>query len=396
MSRESPSLGVAAHWGALLLFPFDVMAACEGMSLRSFMSRNTGLSPAHLSQEGFNVKGARRLERISEHSQRVAREHLRDGGYSELEVDQLLAVHPKTPLAGFAYRLGQASPVQLAHAIVYCARVDRLAADVLAHIEGGDFESCKHVLADFLAYEAQVYASEELRHEVLGLRQAILEAREWQALVKPSATAASYALMAALAAVDVEWGARYLGRLQPVPTFFWMQPKFHPDFDPTNSKGLKRDVVARPTRHLFELLWAVAKRGTGRKEWPTEKPGPKELTQDIAHESTSDLVVRKWVSGAKPLRFDQAVELWRSLTTNLSGEGCLEVPVPWISLALWMERSLVRKKPGSSLAGTVIVLCHESYGNIWEGHRRRWADRLPAPADLPWPEWLRAQSSSPG
>lgn len=395
MTHIAPSAEIARLWAGLLLIPMDVMAACQGVSTRSLMSKVTGLSPAHLSQSGFDVKGAKRLQRVRDTALKESQRYLSSKGYSENEIDAILAAHPETPLAGLAYQLGQAAPAPPLDSIAFGARVDRLALDAHGCIQRNALEEYKQQLADFLREEAQVYKLRELQLELIDLSRTIAAAADWESLAKPSSTVADYALLAVLAAVDVEWGARYLARLKPVPTFFWLQPRFHPNFDPTNSKGLKRDVVARPVRHLLELLWTIAKRGTERREWPVEPPGPRALAREIGHVPTDELTIRKWVSGAKPMRFDQAVELWASLTMNLSGGDGYEVPVPWISIALWMERVLIRKKPRSSLARSVLVLCHESYANIWEGHRARWADRLPEAGTLPWPDRLLAQSSSP-
>ena len=391
----TPSAEIAKRWKGLLLVPLTVAAACEGLSTRSLISKVTGLSPAHISHTGFNVKGARRLQRIRETSLKVSRQDLSSKGYSAAEIKDVLSACPETPLAGFVFRMGQAASAPLSDSMTFGARVDRLAFDSVECIQRNAIEKYKQLLANFLLEEAQLYTRKELRQELEDLCVAVLTAPDWQALTEPSSKATQYALLAVLSAVDVDWGARYLAKLKPVPTFLWLQPRFHSDFDPTNSRGLKRAVVARPVRHLLELLWTVGKRATQRIEWPSEPPGPAVLARDIGHVPTDDLIIRKWVSGAKPIRFDQAVEVWSNLTMNLLGGEAYEVPVPWISLALWMERVLIQRKPRSSLASTVLILSHESYGHIWEGHRARWADRLHKPGTLPWPDWLLAQSSQP-
>lgn len=378
------------------MIPYDISAACEGVSMRSFMSKVTGLSPAHISQAGFDVKGPKRLQRVRATSLKVFVQHLSSKGYSDVEIEDILSAYPETPLAGLAHQLGHAGPAPLINAIAFASRVDRLALDALDCVHQGSIQEYKQRLSSFFREEAAVFEVEDLRREALALSECICAAEDWASLTKLSSTVADYALLAVLAAIDVEWGARYFSGLKPVPTLLWLQPRFHPDFDETNSKGLKRDVVARPVRHLLELSWSLARRGTSRKQWPTEPPGPSVLARDIGHVETSDLIIRKWLSGAKPMNFAQAVDIWNSLNTNISGGHSYEVPVPWLCLALWMERSLIRKKARSCVAGSVMVLCHASYGHIWEGHRARWADRLPMAGDLPWPDWMLAQSSSPG
>lgn len=278
------------------------------------------------------------------------------------------------------------------------ARLDRLALDALRCVENDEVSAYRRLLIDFLDEEIHFVEDRQYAADIAEVRQALSASTDWASLQGPSDAVAQYVLFAVLAAIDVEWGARYFGRLAPTPTFLWLAPQFHPDFDASNSKGLKRNVVTRPVSKLFDLLWAVAMRGTSRHaRWPTNPPSPPTLAADIGHESTSDGVIRKWTNGAKPIRLDQVVELWASLTANLSGGTTFEVPIPWIAVALWMERTLVKRssKQNSTKAGTVIFLSDTVYQAIWAGRRKRWADELPEPGNLPWPDWLKAQSSWP-
>lgn len=387
---------VVQLWTQLQFFPIEMIAACEGKSVKSFLAESTGLSPAHLSTSGLVIKNAKKLDQVGFHVQAHAQKNLKSKGYSDDEVRQQIAACPDTALAGLAYRLGHAGPEPLQLAMDFGARLDRLTLRAIHCAETHDLQNYQDLVVQFLQEEWTASGVEENRQEVGQLQQQVLAATDWADLQKPTDQLLQYLLLAMLAAVDVDWGARYFRRLSPTPTFFWMTPRFHPEFDETNSKGLKRAVVTRPVGKLLELLWAVTKRGASKQnEWPSEPPGPSLLASDIAHIPTNDGVIRKWSSGAKPLRFDQAAELWESLHANLLGGEAFEVPLPWIAVALWMERALIRPMPKSSKAGTVVILSDSTSQHIWVAHRERWATYLPKPGNLSWPEWLLAQSSWP-
>lgn len=385
-------------WGSLCAVPLDMLTACEGRSrsIRSVVAAATGLSAAHLSQSGLAVKSHKRAQSIQARMRTQARRQLSAKGYSPDEIAQILAEHPDTPLAGLVYRLGQAGQAPLKLAMDFAARIDQLADGVAKAMETSEVEPYKALLLEFLREELACYPAPDAQDELNKRQQTISAAAEWAELDAPTAHLVEYLLLAVLAAVDAEWGARYFGGLTPNPTILWMSPRFHPDFDPENSKGLKRDVVARPVGSLLRVMWTLAKRGTSKREaWPAEPPGPSELARDIASEDISDGLVRKWSTGAKPATLDQMAEVWASLCRNLSGGPVYELPFPWIAIALWMERALVKRKPDTTVPGTVVFLSDTAYQTIWAGHRRRWSAQLPEPGDRPWPEWLLAYSSWP-
>lgn len=385
-------------WASLCTLPLDMLAACEGRSrsIRSILADATGLSAAHLSQSGLTVKSPKRAQTIQARMRTQARRQLTAKGYSPNEIEQILAEHPDTPLAGLVYRLGQAGPAPLKLAMEFAARIDQLAEGVVRAMASGRMEPYKALLLEFLGEELACYPVPDAQADLTQLQQAVSSATEWAELDAPTAHLVEYLLLAVLAAVDVEWGARYFGRLTPTPTFLWMSPRFHPDFDPQNFNGLKRDVLARPVGNLLRVMWTLAKRGTSKREaWPAEPPGPSELARDIASEDISDGLVRKWSTGAKPATLDQMASAWASLCGSLSGGLAYELPFPWIAVALWMERALVKRKPDTTVPSTVVFLSDTAYQTLWAGHRQRWSTQLPKPGDRPWPEWLLAYSSWP-
>jgi hypothetical protein len=375
-----------------------MVAACEGRSksVRSIVGSATGLSPAHLSQSGIAVKSAKRAQSIPEHARNQSRQKLCLKGYSPDEIDQILAEHPDTLFAGMVYRLGQAAPAPLKLAKQFGARVDRLITSAAEFAAASEMEPYKALLLEFLQEEVECCAHPDMCVELTQSQEAVSAATDWAALEAPTSHLTDRLLLAVLAAVDVEWSARYFGGLTPTPTFLWLSPRFHPDFDEQNSKGLKRDIVSRPIGNLLRLMWTLAKRGTSKQEaWPTKPPGPSELARDIASENIGDGLIRKWSTGASPAKFDQLGGVWKCLCENLSGGLHYELPVPWIVVALWMERALVKRNPDASLPRTVVFLSDIAYQAAWDGHRTRWSAHLPKPGDRPWPEWLLAYSSWP-
>jgi hypothetical protein len=399
-SSKGPPLhtNVNRLWACLSTVPLDMLAACEGRSrsIRSVVAAATGLSEAHLSQSGLAVKSPKRAQSIQARIRTQARRLLTAKGYSPDEIAQILAEHPDTPFAGLVYRLGQAGPAPLELAIRFSARVDQLVEGAGNAVATGAVETYKALLLQFLGEELPCYRAPDAQAALTELQKTVSAAANWDDLDAPTNTLVEYLLLAVLAAVDVEWGARYFGGLTPTPTLLWMSPRFHPDFDPQNSKGLKRDVVARPVGNLLRVMWTFAKRGTSKRAaWPAQPPGPTQLTRDIAREDISDGLVRKWSTGAKPANLDQMVDVWNSLCHSLSGGPAYAIPFPWIATALWMERALVKRKPESSIPRQVILLSDTAYRSIWTGHRNRWSAQLPKPGDRPWPEWLLTYSSWP-
>lgn len=385
-------------WVRLCTVPLEMLTACEGRSrsIRSVVAAATGLSAAHLSQSGLAVKSPKRERSVQERMRAQARQQLSTKGYSPNEIEQILAEHPDTPFAGLIYRLGQAGPTPLELAMRFAARVDQLAEDVVKAIATGEVEAYKGRLVEFLSEELTCYQAAVAQGELTQLRQTVAAAADWAELDVPTAHLVEYVLLAVLAAVDVEWGARYFGGLTPTPTFLWMSPRFHADFDPQNARGLRRDVVARPVGNLLRVMWTLAKRGTSKRAaWPVKPPGPSQLAMDIASMDIGDGLVRKWSSGAKPATLEEMADVWACLCANLSGGTAYELPLPWIAVALWMERALVKRKPETTTPATVVFISDTAYERIWTGHRVRWASDLPKPGVRPWPEWLLAYSSWP-
>jgi hypothetical protein len=391
---------VARLWDALLSWPLEIFAACEARSVRSYLSEVTGLSPAHVSKRGLAITNPKRLDRVVEHVQHYVRQTLQAKGYSQSEIEQLVETFPRTPLAGLVHRFGQALPVPLTLAMELGARIDGLAVAAIQAAESDALDVYRALLLRWLDDELLCPRDAALDAEILDLQRVVTSANDWSGLLGPTDSIVQYAMLATLSAVDVEWGAYFFRTLTltptPTPTFHWLFPRFHSDFDLQNSKSLKRNIVARPVERALELLWIIAKRGTSeRLVWPDALPGPSRLAQDIADEHIGDGNIRKWSCGAMPISLDQMVELWASLTLNLSNRGCIDVPIPWMAVALWMDRSLVRRRSKSSKPGTVIALPEPSYKAIWVAQRRRWKEQLPEPGDRPWPEWLLAQSAWP-
>jgi len=389
---------IAKLWNGLGALPLGMSAAWQGKSIDSLLAEMTGLSPAHLSSSGLEIKNQKRRDRVLEHVLAHSRSALAAKGWSQDEIEQYTAACPKTALAGLAYHLVHARHAPLSLAVSVCARLDRLVLDAHRCVESGDLSAYQCQLIEFLDEEGLYVENPQYSADISEIRRTLLSATDWASLQGPSDALAQHVLFAVLAAIDVEWGANYFGPLTPTPTLLWLMPQFHPDFDRSNSKGLKRNVVIRPVAKLFDLLWALAKGGTSRNAvWPSNAPGPSELAKDIAHESIDDGVIRKWTNGAKPIPFDKVIKVWERLTENLSGGGTFAPPVPWIAVALWMERALLKGavKPNSAIPKTVLIPSDIAYKAIWAMHRKRWADKLPEPGNHPWPGWLHAQSSWP-
>jgi hypothetical protein len=396
MKPDGPLQRINARWQRFATLPLEILIACEGRSrsLRSAVSESTGLSAAHISKNGLRTQHEKRAQRVATHQLKKEREALARKGYSAEEIETLLKNAPDTIFAALVYRFGQTSSAPLEAAQRYARRIDELieaAAQAAADDAPQTYREC---LAGFLEEERCGYTDPDVRRQLDEFRRDVLAADRWDDLTESTDLLIEYALLAFLAAVDVEWGAQYFQRLTPTPTFLWLAPRFHPDFSPDNP--MKKEVVSRPVGNLLRLMWAITKRrASSTAEWPTKPPGPTQLAKDIACADIGDGLIRKWSTGAKPISMDQLAEIWTSLCANLFDGETVPVPLPWIMVALWMERALVKRAPSSTKPRGVTFLPDTSYRTIWNRHREQWSAHLPEPGALPWPEWIMAYSSRP-
>jgi hypothetical protein len=217
---------VARIWATLLSLPLDVFAVCEGKSVRSFLSDLTGLSPAHVSTRGLDVKSPKRFDRIAEHVRKHTRRNLEAKGYLQSDIEQLSKACPQTPLAGLVYHLGQASPRPPELAMEVGSRIDKLALEAIRATEANSLQAYRELLLEYLDEELFFHVDDEHDAEVRELRRVVSAAADWSGLQSPSDSIAQYALLATLSAVDVEWGAFYFRSLTPTPTFLWLFPGF--------------------------------------------------------------------------------------------------------------------------------------------------------------------------
>ncbi len=387
---------LAGIWQRARLAPLSFVSALAGRSVKSLLSDATGLSLAHLSSKGLRVASRNREREVERHVHEKARAAFMQAGLSQAEADAVLARRPETAWAVFVFDLEFVTGLPLSLSAACALGLDELAARAIRALEGADVEAYRAVLEAALREDPDNIDAPQPDPGFADLSNAIGAATGWPALVAPTNLLVDYKLLSLLAALDVEWGARYFESMAPTPTLPWLFPRFHPDFDETNSRELKRDVVARPIRSLLQLMWMLPRSRVGQTlAWPDRFPGPSEFARDVARETLTDATVRKMFAGVRRLRLDEVLDLWTALCRAL-GDG-IERPPPWlwVMVGLLMEERFLENVPGGTRPGTIAIPSEAAYRRMWDNHRRRWADSLPPAGVRTWPAWLLAQSSSP-
>lgn len=398
-SATSASIArLGAIWAGLsLTLPLDLIASSLGKSVRSYLQMVTGLSQAHLATRGLHVRHEKRRLEVLANIEKTSRSHLEGQGYSAREIDEVLRDMPSAPLAQLVYWFAQCRPGSLPLAAEYAKSVNALCVNAQTALQEQCLATYKRALADFIQAEFSDGGTGSSSRDVETLMCEIDAADDWAGLGQPSNDIAMLAMVSLLAAVDAEWTPRYFGRLQPVPTFLWMLPKVDPALRECGlDKPRKRPLLESPTRRLLQMLWLIMKRRTSAThDWPACRPGPAELARDIGQIDLSDALISKWFAGAKPLRLAEVLVLWEGLSGMSAGADRYEPPLPWMAIAIWAERVLVRRYVNSTKLASVVLLSEDQYRSAWSRHRARWGASAPVGGDLSWPRWLVDQSSSP-
>jgi hypothetical protein len=399
MNEDSAADGggaLAAHWLNFLAFSIGLGAACEGLSVKSALSKFTKLSPAHISTQGLLVKNPKRQRAMMAAGPNMLRDELTRGAYTEPEIDAIFARRPATPLAALAFDLGLGMPNELPLATAYAARLDALAQEALACLEAHDLPAYSTCLTRFIDDEANLGQTTAALLALLSDVQAPMASHDMASLRTGTDRVLNYALLAFLAAVDLEWSTQYAARMTPTPTFHWLAPRFHPEFDPAGTTKIKRDLVSHPIRHLLTLCWLLTQHGHSKHKshWEEMPPGPAELTQAIGLPDVSDVQIRKLTTGQRKCTLKLAMTLWEGLCQGIPADRSFAAPMPWMIFSIWMQTQHVHTwREEGNKRWKVVILSEPEYKVIWQAHRARWAAQLPQPGTLPWPEWLLAQSS---
>lgn len=389
-----------ALWTGLYLLPLSMGASAARQKLKSHISSVTGLSPAHVSTQGLKVKRSGKIDRLRKRQEANAIRTLTESGLTASDARDLLDGLPSTPLAGFVATISGSTKIQLPLASAFAAMLDESCVAAGSCLDASDLDSYKDHLSE---------AAERLRKAVglgddsghqrtLKMEEAISSSRDWTALKDVTKALIEDMCIALICAIDVEWTAHYLPGVKASPTFHWLFPRVHPDMDPTNSKRLKRNVIVHPTRKLLEFCWAIASHSCSRRQgWPKKPPRPKDIARDSGLEPNEDGRIRKLMSGSAHASVDEIIRYWDGMFEHLDAKaprGEVLAPVPWIILALWMERTFIQNDK-SDMSTTVFVQSGESYAALWDRMRSLWNERLPRPGNDSWPAWMTVQPSRP-
>jgi hypothetical protein len=394
-SRTQELNQTAANWMNFLLCGIGMTAACEGLSVKSALSKFTTLSPAHLSTRGLQIKSPKRQREVTAAGEKVMRERLIWAGYTAPEIDALCARRPVSPLAALTSSMGIGIPNELALTTAFASRLDALGQEALAYLETHDLPAYRKCLTRFIREEMNSHPnSTELKHLLIDMQRE-LDSDGIATVRRSTDRVLDYALHALLSALDLEWSTQYFHTMQPTPTLHWLFPRFHPDFSPTGSIKIKRDLVSHPNSHLLTLCWLVVRRALAKtNRWQAKAPGPAELTRAIGVEEITEGQVRKLTTGQQKLTLSKAIAIWDGLCQALPADRPIPAPMPWMFFGIWMQTQHVHtRRENGKKHWTVVILDEPKYKALWRAHREHWSSQLPQPGTMPWPEWLLAQSS---
>jgi hypothetical protein len=386
---------LVSSWTNFMLLGIGIGAACEGLSVKSYLSKITTLSAAHISTQGLHIKNPKRQREVMEAMRSRFRNQLTDAGFSELKIESFEARRPTTPLAVLAFELGIGMPNELRLTTAYAERLDALAKAALTSLEARDLQAYRACLAKFMENEANEPHTPTTHLSLVNKLRSQLVADDMASLHHATGQVLAYALLAFLAAIDLEWLAHYATWLRPTPTFHWLLPRLNPDFDPALPMKAMRNLVAPPARHLLTLCSVVTQCAMSKNRyWPKGPPGPTDLTHLIGLPEVTEPMIRKIITGQKKITLSQAVDCWRGMLQTLPEREHFDPPMPWLVFALWsQEMHVKRHRIGQVTERKIEVLDEHDYKAIWGAHLQRWADHLPPPGEHPWPEWMLAQSS---
>lgn len=385
---EAAAADVRRTWVALQSLPVAIRVSHEGVSLQTFLGRATGLSQAHLSSRGVAVSDPKRQQEVLDHIHDQERLQLAELGLEALEIDKVLLEKPQGPLASFAYGLAMTTGQAFDCCIAYGKELDATAGSMLAALNLLELERYRDLLAAQVVHEAASLTDCDL--DVDALSRTITDARSWAELVGPTEKLVDVLLFSYLAALDFEWSTGYFRTMEPTPTLVWLWPRLRADFDAAR-EGTSRGALVRTSRSLLQMMWLIVKRRYDGR-WPSSLPQPMQVLQDTGLGEIEEVDMRRYFSGHRPPTAARYRQIWAALCQTASGGDLESPPALWIVLGAWMQESLAApRSKGDPIEHW--VLSEPAYRALWEGHLRRWRERLNVGTEK-WPACLMAQSSS--
>jgi hypothetical protein len=377
----------------LSMIPLVLITWLEGKALRPFLAEMLGLSPSRLRRgNGQNLREST-LIKAKESAETWLRERALKNGWGMQDISErrsslpsVLAGQPR-PFADFIHGLENPDYIDLPLAKTFAEEVDCLANSLLLANQANDLESFKQVILNCGWGEglARSIADQDEADQRL---TAFAAATDWDEAFAASRGFADNIMICLFAAIDVEFGATYLRKLQPRPLLPLLQPKMNADFNPDSLDKLpRRNLVYRPPRRLLELCYALMFWAKTRR-WPSKPVGRKVLSEKL---HLADYVVGNWFDGTKSMNSREFESIWKSLCINIAKQEPFPAPMPLFLATVFLQNVLIATYPNQKLKH-VILLDEANYLRYWTWHRQRWASQLHQGTEG-WPTWLDDQSS---
>lgn len=377
----------------LSAIPLVLITWLEGKAPRPLLAEMLGLSPSRLRRgNSLNLREST-LIKAKESAETWLRERALKNGWTMQEISERRNSLPSVlagqsrPFADFIHGLENPGYIDLPLAKTFAEEVDCLANSLLLANQGNDLESFKQVILSCNWGEG-VARSIADQAEADRRLTAFAAATDWDEAFAASLGFADDIMICLFAAIDVEFGARYLKKFQPRPLLLLLQPKMNADFNPDSLDKLpRRNLVYRPVRRLLELCYAMMFWAKSRR-WPDKPVGRSVLAAKL---DLADSEVGNWFDGTQSMSARQFQSIWDSLCRHFAKDKPPPAPMPLFLVAVYLQNVLIATYPNQKLKH-IILLNEANYLRYWTWHRQRWASQL-CPGTEGWPTWLDDQSS---
>ena len=391
---------VAMLLQALTHLPVVYNAAAMKRSVRASLSLVLGISKSHIAKGGLATLKPKMQAKAQASALAYAKAQALKNGWPQAEFEAVQASIPR--LAN-----GNAAPwASWVHVIqnIDCAPLPLTVALALERDEFVDVLVQALIDDDPTAFRDAVLEAivEDITEDPTNADFDLLDAWDglvtWEEIKDPFQSLTQVLMVDFIAALDAEWGARYLASLEPQPIFLWVAPRMNPKTSEV-TEAQRRNAIFRPVRRLLELAHALLEHAYLGK-WPKAPPGRMAISADAGLE---DYIVGDLFDGTRRLGFEEFQDYWlemcRQPRFQRKRKGFMFLPSVLAYVAIAFEATLVETGRGMKLL-SAILLDEVDYRGRWSYRRERWKQQLAEANDAskplqPWPEWLLSQSILP-
>lgn len=381
------------------LLPFVQLAHLAGKSARSFLSEVTGLSPARISQGNLDKLRPSTVRDVEDAASKWGRSLARNNGWTDDDFETYVTGIPRMRngsvglWANWIHGLQHPEALRLPLAIGHAMKMDELIYALSVAFDANDCTTFIQAVIDIESTDSEkvmLWSADDCA-EVESERGAWRAASDWDAVATLLPQFAENLLFDIYAALDAEWGSRYLHGLAPMPVFLWLAPRVHEKWNVASGTIPSKNFIHRPVRRLLELSHALV-HGHYRKSWPDAPAGRGELGRAL---ELADAHIGNYFDGTRKLTIRAYQTHWLALcmhfgpAKNTPADSPI-CPIALGAVAIAWQRMLITITDAYKFK-SALLLDEDNYKRRWQNHRRCWAYQLPS-GEACWPDWLLNQS----